>query len=94
MAKADVRGGRVALFTGSMRGGGAERAMLILASAFCDRGVGVGLVLVKAEGEYLDMVPDGVRVIVPMPSRGAYQGEDYALAILSRCPRPRPALPS
>ena len=25
--------------------------------------------------------------IVPMPSRGAYQGEDYALAILSRCER-------
>ena len=25
--------------------------------------------------------------IVPMPSRGAYQGEDYALAILSRCLR-------
>ena len=25
--------------------------------------------------------------IVPMPSRGSYQGEDYALAILSRCRR-------
>ena len=35
-----------------MRGGGAERAMLTLATAFSDRGVGVDLVLVKAEGEY------------------------------------------
>ena len=49
--------------TGSMRGGGAERAMLTLASTFAERGVGVDLVLVKAEGEYLDMVPDGVRVV-------------------------------
>ena len=63
MARADSMRGRVALFTGSMRGGGAERAMLTLASAFCDRGVGVDLVLVKAEGDYLGMVPDGVRVV-------------------------------
>ena len=54
-----MRGGRVALFTGSMRGGGAERAMLTLATAFAERGVGVDLVLVKAEGDYLGMVPDG-----------------------------------
>ena len=46
-----------------MRGGGAERAMLTLATAFSDRGVHVDLVLVKAEGEYMGMVPDGVRVI-------------------------------
>lgn len=58
-----MSGGRVALFTGSMRGGGAERAMLTLATAFAERGVNVDLVLVKAEGEYLDMVPDGVRVV-------------------------------
>ena len=46
-----------------MRGGGAERVMLALATAFAERGVGVDLVLVKAEGEYLDMVPEGVRVV-------------------------------
>ena len=63
MAKADVRGGRVALLTTSMRGGGAERAMLTLATAFSERGLDVDLVLVKAEGEYMGMVPDGVRVI-------------------------------
>ncbi len=37
--------------------------MLTLATAFAERGVGVDLVLVKAEGEYLDMVPEGVRVV-------------------------------
>ena len=58
-----MRGGRVALFTGSMRGGGAERVMLTLASGFAERGVGVDLVLVKAEGEYMDMAPEGVRVV-------------------------------
>ena len=63
MGTADVRGGRVALFTGSMRGGGAERAMLTLATAFAERGVGIDLVLVKAEGEYLKMVPASVRVV-------------------------------
>ena len=63
MARADALGGRVALFTGSMRGGGAERVMLTLAAGFAERGVGVDLVLVKAEGEYLGMVPDGVRVV-------------------------------
>ncbi len=45
-----------------MRGGGAERAMLTLATEFAKREICVDLVLVKAEGEYLDMVPDGVRV--------------------------------
>ena len=63
MAKADLSGGRVALFTASMRGGGAERVMLTLAAGFAERGVGVDLVLVKAEGEYMDMVPEGVRVV-------------------------------
>ena len=46
-----------------MRGGGAERVMLALANGFDERGVGVDLVLVKAEGEYLDMVSEGVRVV-------------------------------
>ncbi len=63
MPRADARWGRIALFTGSMRGGGAERVMVTLAAGFAERGVDVDLVLVKAEGEYLDMAPEGVRVI-------------------------------
>ena len=63
MGRADEGGGRVALFTASMRGGGAERVMLTLAAGFAERGVSVDLVLVKAEGEYMDMAPEGVRVV-------------------------------
>ena len=37
--------------------------MLTLAAGFAERGVDVDLVLVKAEGEYVDMVPEGVRVV-------------------------------
>ena len=59
----DASGTRVALFTGSMRGGGAERVMLDLAAGLARRGLNVDLVLMHAKGEYLHLVPDDVRVI-------------------------------
>ena len=46
-----------------MRGGGAERVMLDLAAGLASRGVEVDLVLMHASGEYIDMVPDDVRII-------------------------------
>jgi len=52
----------IALFLPSLIGGGAERAMLDLASGFADRGCRVDLVLVRAEGPYLDLIPDNVKV--------------------------------
>ena len=54
---------KVALFVPSMRGGGAERAMLALASGLSSRGIPVDLVLVRAEGEYIIQVPDEVCLI-------------------------------
>lgn len=54
---------RVALFCPSLRGGGAERVMVNLASGFIERGLGVDLVLVKAEGPYLANVPPQVRIV-------------------------------
>ena len=54
---------QIALFVPSMRGGGAERTMLVLAAGLSDRGIPVDLVLVRAEGEYLCQVPEGVRLI-------------------------------
>ena len=54
---------RIALFTGSMRGGGAQRVMLELAAGLARRGLRVDLVLMHAMGEYLQFVPDDVRVI-------------------------------
>ena len=53
----------IALFLPSLRGGGAERAMLSLAAGLAERGIPVDLVLVKAEGEYLGQIREGVRLI-------------------------------
>jgi len=46
-----------------VRGGGAERMMLRIAKGMSDRGRNVDLVLVKAQGEFLQEIPDSVRVI-------------------------------
>ena len=52
----------VAIFVPSMRGGGAERAMLKLAIALSRSGVSLDLVLAKAEGAYIEDIPDDIRV--------------------------------
>ena len=54
---------RVAIFTANMDGGGAERAMLKLAGGIAGHGYEVDLVLSRAEGHYLQEVPDSVRVV-------------------------------
>ncbi len=56
-------GNRIALFLPSLEGGGAERVMVNLAQGFVDEGREVDLVLVKAEGVYLNLAPDKVRII-------------------------------
>ena len=53
----------VALFMGSLGGGGAERAMLDIARGLSQRELAVDLVLLKAEGPYLELVPEDVRLI-------------------------------
>src|SRR5215510_7551143 len=58
------RNGRpVTLFLPSLAGGGAERSMLNLAAGFSARGFNTDLVLAAAEGPFLPLVPDSVRVI-------------------------------
>lgn len=56
---------RVAVFVGTLRGGGAERSAVALANELSARGHSVDLVLVRAEGTYLDqgMVSSTVRVV-------------------------------
>ncbi len=54
---------RIALFLPSLEGGGAERAMLGLARGLTQRGFPVDMVLVKAHGPYLNMLPTRVRLI-------------------------------
>jgi glycosyltransferase involved in cell wall biosynthesis len=51
------------LFLPDLGGGGAERIMLSLAKGFGDRGMSVDLVLARAEGPYLDHVPEGARLV-------------------------------
>ena len=63
LRKERTREHRIALLVPSMRGGGAERAMLGLATGFSERGIPVDLVLVKAEGEYLSQLPERVRLV-------------------------------
>lgn len=53
----------LSFFLPNLDGGGAERAMLHLASGIAKRGIKTDLVLAKAEGEYLEKVPPEVRLI-------------------------------
>ena len=70
----------LAIFVPSMRGGGAERAMLKLAVALARSGIALDLVLAKAEGPYLGDIPadlsvvdlDANRMIASLPRLVAY----------------------
>ena len=55
--------GKVALFLPSLGGGGAERAMLDVATGLAQRGLSVDMVLVKAEGQYVELAPEYVRLV-------------------------------
>ncbi len=53
----------IAVFIPSLRGGGVERNMLNLTRGMADAGFPVDLVLVSAEGPFLKMVDERVRVV-------------------------------
>lgn len=53
----------IAVFLPSLQGGGAERAMAVLANGFAARGFRVDLVLAKADGPYLSEVSNAVRIV-------------------------------
>lgn len=53
----------IALVLPDLRAGGTERLTIDLARSFRERGAQVDLVLLKKRGEFLAMVPDGVRII-------------------------------
>ncbi|MXS84839.1 glycosyltransferase [Nitrosomonas sp. HPC101] len=59
----------IAIYLPSLRGGGAERAMVTLANGFAERGLKVDLVLASAEGPYLSEVSSGVNIIDLKSSR-------------------------
>lgn len=54
---------RVALFLLYLGGGGAERAMLNIASGLADRGIKVDFVLASAGGDHMWRIPSRVRII-------------------------------
>jgi len=55
---------RVCFLIGDLRGGGAERAVVELLKAFNPVGFSLTLVLHKAIGQYLDEIPENVRVVI------------------------------
>ncbi len=54
---------RIAIYLPALEGGGAERVMLDVAKGLAQRGLSVDLVLVRAEGPYLELLPAQVRLI-------------------------------
>ena len=82
---------RIAIYVPSLRGGGAERVMTILANSFAARGLAVDLVLAKAKGPYLKDVSDAVRVVdlgssrvlFSLPGLARYLRRERPLAMLS-----------
>ena len=53
----------VALFLGTLGGGGAERVMLDIGRLLARRGLSIDLVVIRAEGPYLEIVPREVRLV-------------------------------
>lgn len=60
---------KIAIFIPSLRGGGAERAMVVLANGFARRGHAVDLVLANAAGVFRNEVSDKVHIIDLRSSR-------------------------
>ncbi len=82
---------KIALFIGSLSGGGAERVMVNLARGLKGNGVDVHLVLGKATGPYLAEVPKSIKVInlganralTSLPGLVKYLRKEKPVAILS-----------
>lgn len=80
---------RIALLVPLLAGGGAERVMMNLARAMPAEGVDVDLVVLRAEGEFLDEASslDGVRVMV----LGCARSSTSVLALIRYLRRESPA---
>lgn len=86
--------GAIAVLLHDLRGGGAERVMLNLAKGMAAAGRKVTLVLVSAEGAYLDQIPSGIGVVnlaqasvfSAIPAIARYVKANKPSAILSALP--------
>ena len=81
---------RVAILLPNLQEGGAERVMLNLANCLVERGLGVDLVLQRAEGCFLSQVSDKVTVVDLNAKSMASSG--FALVLYLRRRRPRAVL--
>lgn len=77
---------RLSIFASFSGQGGVERMLVHLIRGFCDAGYAVDLLLVKADSEHLDALPDAVRCI-PLRSRHTLLSA-FALARWLRRERP------
>lgn len=78
---------KFAVMIHDMRGGGGERTMLNLATGIADKGHDVDLVLERAEGEFLSLVPGNVRIV----ALNTRHGLQTTLALARYLRRERPA---
>lgn len=74
----------VAFFLPTLEGGGAERVMLNLSQGLRDRNTRVDFVLAQVEGELVNQVPQGVRLIGLNPLRLPWGRTFAALPLLVR----------
>jgi glycosyltransferase involved in cell wall biosynthesis len=54
---------RIAIFLPSLSGGGAEKVMLALAESFISHNLDCDIVIAISEGEFIDSIPYGVRLV-------------------------------
>ncbi|WP_367027468.1 glycosyltransferase [Methylococcus sp. ANG] len=82
---------RLAIFASFSGQGGVEKMVANLAAGFLDAGIAVDLVLARAQGEHLDSIPAGVRIVklnvghtfTALPGLGRYLREEKPDAILA-----------
>ena len=82
---------RLAFFLPGLYEGGAERVILNLAKGISSRGYSVDLVLARAEGPYMEQIPDSVRlvdlkaprVMGSVPALMKYLHDEKPMAMLS-----------
>jgi len=82
---------KIAIYLQDLVDGGAERMMLNLAGGMADAGVAVDLVLVRASGPFMSMIPDNVRLVdlggrrtmLSIPALARYLRRERPAAVLS-----------
>ena len=78
----------VALLLPHLLAGGAERAMLDIARGLAQRGLTIHLLLVRKEGPYIELLPEGVRVV----DLGARRALASLLKVVRYIRRERPSV--